>query len=82
MFETVYYNKKPKENDDKARDMVIRLFEHYIRHKEEIPEEVLAVTEKRDESLETAVCDYIACMTDSYAISKFEELFIPRAWNI
>ncbi len=82
MFQAVYFNKKPKENDDKARDMVIRLFEHYIKHKEEIPEEVLSVTEKRNEALEIAVCDYIACMTDSYAISKFEELFIPRAWNI
>lgn len=82
MFETVYYNKKPKENDDKARDMVLRLFEYYIKHNDEIPEEVLAITEKRNEALETAVCDYIACMTDSYAITKFEELFIPKAWNI
>lgn len=82
MFETVYYNKKPKENDDKARDMVLRLFEYYIKHKDEIPEEVLLVTERRNEAVETAVCDYIACMTDSYAISKYEELFIPRAWNI
>ena len=82
MFENVYYNKKPKENDDKARDMVIRLFDYYIKHTDEIPDEVIAITQKRGESLETAVCDYIACMTDSYAISKFEELFIPRSWNI
>ena len=82
MFDNVYYNKKPRENDDKARDMVIRLFDYYIKHTEEIPDEVIAITQKRGESVETAVCDYIACMTDSYAISKFEELFIPRSWNI
>ncbi len=82
MFENVYLKKSPKDNDDKARDMVLRLFEHFIKHKEEIPEEVMSITEKRNEALETAVCDYIACMTDSYAISKFEELFIPKAWNI
>lgn len=82
MFENVYYNKKPKENDDKAKNMIIRLFDYYIKHTDEIPDEVAAITEKRGEPVETAVCDYIACMTDSYAISKFEELFIPKSWNI
>lgn len=82
MFENVYYNKKPKENDDKAKNMTIQLFDYYIKHPDEIPDEVIFITEKRGESLETAVCDYIACMTDSYAITKFEELFIPKSWNI
>ncbi len=82
MFENVYCNKKPEDNDNKAGSMIISLFEHYIKHGSEIPEEVIQITEKRGEPLERAVCDYIACMTDSYAISKFEELFIPKAWNI
>ena len=32
-------------------------------------------------SKETAVCDYVAEMTDSYAINTFEEVFIPKGWN-
>ena len=31
--------------------------------------------------LEIVVCDYISGMTDQYAIYKFEEYFVPKAWN-
>ncbi|MBQ9885312.1 MAG: deoxyguanosinetriphosphate triphosphohydrolase [Lachnospiraceae bacterium] len=82
MFDNVYFNKKPKENDDKAKDMVKRLFEYYIKHIDEVPEEVYAVTKSRQEPQEMAVCDYIAGMTDGYAVSKFENLFIPKSWDI
>lgn len=34
--------------------------------------------EKRDR----VVCDYIAGMTDRYAIAKFEEFFMPKAWQV
>ena len=27
------------------------------------------------------VCDYIAGMSDIYAIDQFEELFVPKRWN-
>lgn len=34
------------------------------------------------ETKEQAVCDYIAGMTDRYAIAKFEEYFMPKAWQV
>ena len=38
--------------------------------------------EKRNEKKERVVCDYISGMSDSYAIDKFEELFVPKSWNV
>ena len=38
--------------------------------------------ERTKESEEQVVCDYIAGMTDRYAISKFNELMIPKSWGI
>ena len=34
------------------------------------------------EKKERVVCDYIAGMTDRYAIAKFEEYFMPKAWQV
>ena len=38
--------------------------------------------EERNETKEQVVCDYIAGMSDVYAIDKFEELFVPKAWKV
>ena len=32
--------------------------------------------------MERTVCDYIAGMTDKYAIDQFSELFIPQGWQV
>ena len=45
-----------------------------------LPEEYLAVLDK--EGLNRAVCDYLSGMSDRYAISLFETLFIPKSWSI
>ena len=34
------------------------------------------------EKEERVVCDYIAGMTDQYAVAKFSEYFIPKAWQV
>ena len=38
--------------------------------------------ETRGDAKEQVVCDYIAGMTDEYAIRKFSEIYIPKAWII
>ena len=37
---------------------------------------------EQGEKKSDVVCDYIAGMTDNYAIEVFEEIYIPRAWSI
>ena len=34
------------------------------------------------DGMEQTVCDYIAGMTDNYAVDKYTELFIPNGWNV
>ena len=49
---------------------------------ERLPEEYRIMMEEQGEKKERVVCDYIAGMSDSYAIDLFEELFVPKAWKI
>ena len=81
MFEHVYKSDIPKAEEGKAQHLIVMLFRYYMENPDMLPEEYRLLTEGREESLERAVCDYIAGMSDSYAIDKFEELFVPKAWK-
>lgn len=81
MFDHVYKNEIPKAEEGKAQNMILMLFHYYMEHSDKLPEEYRFLMEKREESRERAVCDYIAGMSDSYAIDRFEELFVPKAWK-
>ena len=80
MFERVYRNPVAKGEESKARDMLKRLYEYYYNHPEAIPEDFQP--QMSFEGMERTVCDYIAGMTDNYAVDKYTELFIPKGWNI
>ena len=82
MFKSVYTNKIAKSQEKKAENLVKQLFEYYKEHMNELPEEYIEMMERTKESEEQVVCDYIAGMTDRYAISKFNELMIPKSWGI
>ncbi len=80
MFERVYRNPVAKGEESKARDIIGMLYGYYMKHPEEIPADFRPQMDF--EGLERTVCDYIACMTDQYAMYKFGEIFIPSAWNV
>ncbi|MBM6750681.1 deoxyguanosinetriphosphate triphosphohydrolase [Mediterraneibacter glycyrrhizinilyticus] len=82
MFENVYLNPKAKGEEDKAVHMIEQLFDYYVKHPELLPEQYLESISEPDNSRERVVCDYIAGMTDSYAVKKFEEFFVPESWKI
>ncbi|HJC89539.1 MAG TPA: deoxyguanosinetriphosphate triphosphohydrolase [Candidatus Mediterraneibacter excrementigallinarum] len=82
MFENVYLNPKAKGEEDKAVHMIEQLFDYYVKHLELLPEQYLESISEPDNSRERVVCDYIAGMTDSYAVKKFEEFFVPESWKI
>lgn len=81
MFEHVYQNPEAKGEETKAIHMVENLYEFYIGHLTLLPEQYLDMMNTRGESKEQIVCDYIAGMTDSYAVKKFQEYFIPESWK-
>ncbi|MBM6870992.1 deoxyguanosinetriphosphate triphosphohydrolase [Pseudoflavonifractor phocaeensis] len=80
LFETVYYNPAAKGEEAKAQDMLRRLFEHYRKDPDRLPAEYQEI--RLSEGVERAVCDYIAGMTDKYAVEQFAALAIPRAWSV
>ena len=79
MFERVYRNPVAKSQESKAKDMLQRLFEYYISHPEALPEDFQP--QLSFEGMERTVCDYIAGMTDNYAVDKYTEIFIPMGWQ-
>ena len=82
MFENVYLNPKAKGEEDKAVHMVEQLFDYYMKHPDDLPEQFKHALENTDISREQVVCDHIAGMTDSYAVKKFQDYFVPESWKI
>ena len=80
MFEKVYRNPVAKGEESKARDILKSLYEHYMRHPEQLPENFRPQLDF--DGIERVVCDYIACMTDKYAIYQYEQIFIPSGWQM
>ncbi|MGN0165189.1 MAG: deoxyguanosinetriphosphate triphosphohydrolase [Lachnospiraceae bacterium] len=81
MFENVYTNPVAKGEEHKAESMIEQLFAYYLEHPHMVPEEYHEYREKRGESIEQAICDYIAGMTDKYFVSTYTEIMIPKAWK-
>ena len=82
MFENVYKNEIPKAEEGKAQQMIASLYEYYLKHVDRLPPEYRELMEKRGDTKSRVVCDYIAGMSDVYAIDQFEELFVPKRWNV
>ena len=80
MFENVYRNPVAKGEEKKAKDMLGRMFEYYMTHPEALPEDFHP--QLSFDGMERTVCDYIAGMTDNYAVDKFTEIFIPSGWQV
>jgi len=81
MFENVYKNETAKEEEVKAHRMIEGLFEYYMENIDSMPEKYMNMINE-GEALDRVVCDYIAGMTDQYAIIKFNEYFMPTAWQV
>lgn len=82
MFEYVYTNPIAKGQEGKAESMVKSLYSYYCEHLELLPPEYITLYMSGSCTPERAVCDYIAGMTDSYAITKFQEAMIPFSWSV
>ena len=80
MFEHVYQNPVAKGEEDKAINMIKNLYRYYIDHIELLPQQFLTMLDEGEKE-EQVVCDYIAGMTDTYAVKKFEEYFVPESWK-
>ena len=80
MFERVYRNPVAKGEESKAKAMLMRMYEYYVNRPEKLPADFQP--QMSFDGIERTVCDYIAGMTDKYAVDKYTEIFIPATWQV
>lgn len=81
MFDNLYTNPVAKSEEIKAEKMIEELYFHYMEEPESLPPKMVRLLENGDEK-SRVVCDYISGMTDQYAIDKFNQFFVPVAWQV
>ena len=79
MYSAVYLNPVAKSEESKVDGFITALFEHFSKNPESLPGEFVAIAQC--DGTQRAVMDYIAGMTDYFAINKYTEVFIPKGWE-
>ena len=80
MFENVYRNPTCKSEESKTYSMLDGLYTYYAKDVSRLPQLYRDLAERF--GVESAVCDYIAGMSDKYAIDRFIEIYVPAAWHL
>ncbi len=80
LFQRVYRNPVAKGEESKARGIIQALYTYYNQNPEKLPADFIPQLDF--DGMSRVVCDYIACMTDKYAVYKYEEVFVPSAWTV
>ncbi|MCI8327071.1 MAG: deoxyguanosinetriphosphate triphosphohydrolase [Lachnospiraceae bacterium] len=80
MFQKVYQNPVAKGEEEKAERLLCELYYYYMEHIEILPQQYQRMYQN-GEKKDRVICDYISGMTDQYAIMKYQEFFLPRAWE-
>jgi dGTPase len=80
LFNTVYMSEKIKDNFLKAQKVIKELYEYFCENEEEFWA-FYKKSPRQGEEIERSVCDFIAGMTDLYAIWVYEKIFLPRRWQ-
>ncbi len=81
MFESLYLNPTAKSEEAKADKLITELYRYYVANTDKLPDTYKRFITEFDERPEQVVCDYIAGMSDQCSISKFQEIFVPKAWK-
>ncbi|NLA85947.1 MAG: HD domain-containing protein, partial [Clostridiales bacterium] len=80
MFENVYTNMQAKSEEKKVYGILNGIFEYYIKNPDKLPDDYRKIAE--EDGLRRATADYVSGMTDKYAIARYNDLFIPEAWQV
>lgn len=78
MFARVYVGSEAKAEEYKAKNVLQRLFLYYLENPGLLPVDLL--TREQQENIARAACDYVAGMTDRYALQVYAENFLPKPW--
>ncbi len=78
LFDNLYTNSRAKSEEGKAEGVVRALYYHYLDHVYDLPQEFTKNIHM--DGAERVAADYIACMTDRYAIDDYKRLYVPQDW--
>ncbi len=76
----VYKDNEAKAEEVKADRMLEAMFGFYLKHEDELPPFYGELAGRF--GIRQAICDYIASMSDKYAVYTFSRLFIPSSWKL
>ncbi len=79
MYEYVYLNPFAKSEEKKVPHLIGTLYD-YLQVSGHLPEDLQRIAEQ--DGIKRAACDYIAGMTDHFAIQLFQNIYVPKSWNI
>jgi len=79
LFANVYIGSIAKTEEDKAVRVLESLTSFYLENPDALPGEFMPAD---DSMLPVRVCDYVAGMTDRYALTRYREFFLPRSWMV
>lgn len=81
LFNRVYLNPRAKSEEPRAQRLLRMLFDYFLAHPDEISPEYRRLID-HGEATPRIVCDFLAGMTDRYAIRMGEILFLPKSWEL
>ncbi len=79
LYERVYESRIIKREFRKAKKILKDLYEYYMEHPEEVFEDIPSLKKAGKSRM---VCDFIAGMTDSFALMTYERIFLPQQWTV
>lgn len=81
MFANVYKSSRVKREEDLAKVEVVlsSLYDYFLQNVQQLPDDLKKIAQK--DGAEEAVKDYVAGMTDRFALNTYTELFVPKAWK-
>ena len=81
MFSHVYKSSRVKKEEDLAKvEVVIKsLYEYFLKNPDKLPEDLQEIAAAN--GINEAVKDYIAGMTDRFALNVYTDLFVPKSWK-
>ena len=80
LFDSVYTNPTAKSEESKVSGIITGIFEHIVKNPDLLTDEYKRILEQ--DGVHRAAADYIAGMTDHFAVTTFKEIYIPKFWKM
>lgn len=88
LYDNVYRNRLVHREFEKAQNVINDLYLFFLEHEfpkgseSACPKRQAPGSNKEEKQLHRAVCDFIAGMTDRYALDLYSQIFLPKPWSV